>query len=180
MWAVRLSPSPTGLSCGSFQAPPRSPGSRAWSFQTCVGSTTTQDWPGTRAIVPDHVAFRFDDSVGVPIAIFRSSIPSPSVPLFTLQWWLHSAHCKTRGRVDRYSFLVRISHPLLHAGLSRRTVKLFSSSSSAALHLLMTSSSRGRIAMNWSNCSFVARIRRPIGGASFAWISNAAAITNTR
>jgi len=52
------------------------------------------------------MAFRFDDSVGVPIAIFRSSIPSPSVPLFTLQRWLRSARCKTRGRVVRYSFLV--------------------------------------------------------------------------
>src|SRR5439155_19940111 len=29
--------------------------------------------------------------------------------------------CKTRGRSDRYSFLVRLFHPLLHAGLSRRT-----------------------------------------------------------
>src|SRR2546427_11572401 len=28
---------------------------------------------------------------------------------------------KTRGRADRYSFLVRLFHPLLHAGLSRRT-----------------------------------------------------------
>ena len=28
---------------------------------------------------------------------------------------------KTRGRVDRYSFLVRILHSLLHAGLARRT-----------------------------------------------------------
>jgi hypothetical protein len=30
------------------------------------------------------------------------------------------AQRKTRGRVDRYSFLVRIFHPLLPAGLSRR------------------------------------------------------------
>src|SRR5450631_3645888 len=28
---------------------------------------------------------------------------------------------KTRGRVDRYSFLVRLFHPLLQAGLARRT-----------------------------------------------------------
>ena len=49
-----------------------------------MGSTTTQDRPGTRAIAPGHVAFRFDDSVGALIAIFRSSIPSPSIPLFTL------------------------------------------------------------------------------------------------
>jgi hypothetical protein len=125
MWDVRLQPSPTGLPRGSRQAPPRSPGSRAWSFWTCLGSTTTRDQPGTRANVPGHTAFRFDDSVGVPIAIFRSSIPSPSMPLFTLHRTSRDALCKTRGRVARYSFLVRLLHPLLHAGLSRRTVNYF-------------------------------------------------------
>ncbi len=90
-----------------------------------MGSTTTQDRPGARAIAPGHAAFRFDDSVGIPFAIFRSSIPSPSIPLFTLQWAPRDAHCKTRGRVARYSFLVRLSQPLLHAGLSRRTVNYF-------------------------------------------------------
>jgi hypothetical protein len=29
---------------------------------------------------------------------------------------------KTRGRADRYSFLVKLFHSLLHDGLSRRTV----------------------------------------------------------
>ena len=124
-WVVRPKPFPTGLSCGSLQAPPRSPGSRAWSFQTCVGSTTTQDRPEARDVAPGNVAFRFDDSVGVPIAIFRSSIPSPSVPLFTLRHAPRDAWCKTRGRVVRYSFLVRLFHPLLHTGLSRRSVNYF-------------------------------------------------------
>jgi hypothetical protein len=32
---------------------------------------------------------------------------------------------KTRGRADRYSFLVRLFHPLLQAGLARRTVTKF-------------------------------------------------------
>ena len=79
----------------------------------------------TRAIAPCRAAFRFDDSVGVPIAVFRSSIPSPSVPLFTLHHAPRDALRKTRGRVDRYSLLVRLLHPLLHAGLSRRTVNYF-------------------------------------------------------
>src|SRR3954470_23288003 len=57
-----------------------------------------------------------NDSVGVLIATFRSSIPSPPVPLFTLHCVLRSTQCKTRGRADRYSFLVRLSHPLLHTG----------------------------------------------------------------
>src|ERR1035437_7140901 len=73
-------------------------------------------------MLPSSVA----DCVGALIANFRSSIPSPSVPLFTLHRTLHSVRCKTRGRVDRYSFLVRLFHPLSHAGLSRRTTTFFS------------------------------------------------------
>ena len=60
------------------------------------------------------------DGVGVLIARFRSSIPSPPIPLFTLRWAPRGIQRKTRGRVDRYSFLVRNFHPLLPAGLSRR------------------------------------------------------------
>src|SRR5664280_1872581 len=63
-------------------------------------------------ILPSAVA----DSVGALIANFRSSIPSPSVPLFTLHRTLHRVRRKTRGRVDRYSFLVRLFHPPFHAG----------------------------------------------------------------
>ena len=114
--------SPTGLSCTSLQESPRSPGSRAWNFQTCMGSTTTRDRPKARGVAPVLVAFRFDDSVGVPIEAFRSSIPSPPVPLFTLRRVSRDTRCKTRGRADRYSFLVRLFHPLFHAGLSRRSV----------------------------------------------------------
>ena len=77
------------------------------------------------APLPDaagRVAFRLGDGVGALIVDFRSSIPSPSFPLFTLHWTLRSAQRKTRSRADRYSFLVRLFHSLLHAGLARRTV----------------------------------------------------------
>src|SRR5262252_1934618 len=67
-----------------------------------------------------------DNSVGALMAHFRSSIPSPSFPLFTLPWTLRSAQRKTWGRADRYSFLVRLFHPQLHAGSSRRSIHLFS------------------------------------------------------
>jgi hypothetical protein len=67
----------------------------------------------------------WSDSVGVLIADFRSSIPSPPIPLFTFRCAPHDAQRKTRGRVDRYSFLVRDSHPLLPAGLSRHTRPFF-------------------------------------------------------
>src|SRR5258708_12657201 len=55
------------------------------------------------------------------LRIFEAQLPSPSVPLFTLRRTPHDAPRKTRGRVVRYSFLVRLFHSLLHAGLSRRT-----------------------------------------------------------
>ena len=67
------------------------------------------------------MAFRDLDSVGVLIASFRSSIPSPPIPLFTLRTAPRDALRKTRGRVVRYSFLVGLLHSLLHAGLPRRT-----------------------------------------------------------
>src|SRR5580693_6351687 len=43
-------------------------------------------------------------------------------PLSTLRCVPRDTQRKTRGRADRYSFLVRNFHPLLHAGLTRRTV----------------------------------------------------------
>jgi hypothetical protein len=67
------------------------------------------------------VAFLQCKSASVLIASFRSSIPSPPVPLFTLRRTPRDAHRKTRGRVVRYSFLVGLLHSLLHAGLARRT-----------------------------------------------------------
>jgi hypothetical protein len=38
------------------------------------------------------------------------------VPLYASLYTPHSAQGKTRGRVVRYSFLVRLFHPLFHAG----------------------------------------------------------------
>src|SRR5271157_5461552 len=71
--------------------------------------------------LPVHAAFRLAKDVGALIARFRSSIPRPPMPLFTLRYAPRDAQRKTRGRVDRYSFLVRLFHPLLQTGLSRRT-----------------------------------------------------------
>src|SRR6516225_7025718 len=65
-----------------------------------------------------------NDSVGALIAPFRSSIPSPPIPLFTLRRAPRGTQRKTRGRAVRYSFLVRLFHSLLRAGLSRRSITL--------------------------------------------------------
>ncbi|HZM09973.1 MAG TPA: hypothetical protein VFC15_07165, partial [Candidatus Limnocylindrales bacterium] len=61
--------------------------------------------------------------------------PSPPIPLFTLRCAPHDTQRKTRGRVDRYSFLVRIFHSLLHAGLSRRTAMAISRQQSGKSHV---------------------------------------------
>jgi len=59
--------------------------------------------------------------VGVRIVSFRSSIAHPAYTPVYASLSPSRYQRKTRGRVDRYSFLVRILHSLLHAGLSRRT-----------------------------------------------------------
>ncbi len=71
------------------------------------------------------MAFRQIQSVGVLIATFRSSIPSPPIPLLTLRRAPRDAQRKTRGRAGRYPFLVRLLHSLLHAGLSGARIDVF-------------------------------------------------------
>src|SRR5262249_23920956 len=90
-----------------------------------LGSTTTQGRPAARALAAGRVVFRHSDSVDALIADFRSSIASPSFPLFTLRWTSRKIQRKTRGRAVRYSFLVRLFHPQFHADLARRTRILF-------------------------------------------------------
>ena len=67
-------------------------------FPAVLGSTTTQGRRWTRAHAHRHVAFRYKDDVGTLIADFRSSIPSPPVPLFTLRPPPRDDACKTRGQ----------------------------------------------------------------------------------
>src|ERR1019366_8426975 len=113
-------PSRTGLLA---QTPKRSPGSRACSFSACLGSTTTRDHSPTRATVGACVAFPHCPQGRHPGLGFRSSIPCPLIPLSTLRRQPRDCLRKTRGQAVRYSFPVRLFHPLLHAGLSRRTVR---------------------------------------------------------
>jgi hypothetical protein len=59
--------------------------------------------------------------VGVRVVSFRSSIAHPAYTPVYASLSPSRYQRKTRGRVDRYSFPVRILHSLLHAGLARRT-----------------------------------------------------------
>ena len=115
---VRLWPSRTGPSEGT---PKRSPGSRACSFSACLGSTTARVHSPARATVGVYVAFPLCPQGRHPDTCSRSSIPCPLIPLSTLRRQPRDCLRKTRGQVVRYSFPVRLFHPPLHAGLSRRT-----------------------------------------------------------
>ena len=77
-----------------------------------------------RAIAPVHVAFRTLQGRRRPDCQFTELNTHPAYPLSTLRCVPRDTQRKTRGRADRYSFLVRNFHPLLHAGLARRTVTI--------------------------------------------------------
>ncbi len=54
---LRPWPFPPGpVAGGAFSG---SPGSRAWSFHTCLGSSTPPRWPATRVTATCHVAFPY-------------------------------------------------------------------------------------------------------------------------
>jgi hypothetical protein len=129
MRVVRPKPSPAGL---LSTCPTGVSEVSRFSCLKFLGVPGVYDYAGPSGMLaftlPVHVAFRLAKDVGALIARFRSSIPRPPIPLFTLHCAPRDAQRKTRGRVDRYSFLVRLFHPLLQTGLSRRTgYPLFSS-----------------------------------------------------
>src|SRR5207244_12122437 len=74
-------------------------------------------------VVPSFPTRRSSDLRRHPDWLF-SELNSPAHLYLCLRFAGHLAmpQCKTRGRVDRYSFLVRLFHPPLQTGLSRRTV----------------------------------------------------------
>ena len=110
MRAVRPKPSPAGLRSA---CPAVVPEVSRFSCQKFLGVPGVYDYAGPSGKLalsfPVHVAFRLAKDVGALMARFRSSIPSPPIPLFTLRCAPHDTQRKTRGRVDRYSFLARIS-----------------------------------------------------------------------
>jgi hypothetical protein len=68
------------------------------------------------------VAFPIRPQGRHPVLSFRSSTPGPLMPLSTLRKVRLAAHpARLEVKMVRYSFLVRLLHSLLHAGLSRRS-----------------------------------------------------------
>src|SRR5215471_11870665 len=121
-WAVRLSPSPTvllpGLTAGVSEV-------SRFSCMKFIGVTGVFDYAGP---IRDS-RYRPCSCCHSPIfktvasgMIFSELDTHPTYPLSTLRGLPHD---RTRPRLEaevaRYSFLVRLFHPLPHAGLSRRT-----------------------------------------------------------
>src|ERR1035437_6013164 len=74
--AYGYSPSRTGLPA---QTPKRSPGSRAYCFSACLGSSTTPGPTSARDITPPAgVAFPLPEKGRRPVLSFRSSIAQPT------------------------------------------------------------------------------------------------------
>jgi hypothetical protein len=82
----------------SWQGQRRSPGSRACCFPACSGSQTTGDSACPRDDGQADVAFPCNGSGRHLHLNFRSSIPGPPVPLFTLRRPPRDYRRKTRGQ----------------------------------------------------------------------------------
>ena len=97
------------------------PGSRAWSFSACLGSSTPRDCDvlalAHAALLPSGLA----DAVGFPQPTISELHTQPTdTPDQRFKYSLTTVLAWPGARADRYSFPVRLFHSLLHAGLSRR------------------------------------------------------------
>ena len=98
----------------------RSLGSRTCSFSARVWLSDYAGSSGTRAFAPFGIAYPLRPHGRHPEFVFRSSIPRSPMPLSTLHRRLTAPGARLKVKMVRYSFLVGLFHPLLHAGLSRR------------------------------------------------------------
>jgi hypothetical protein len=117
-WLIAFSPRPANCP----RAATGSPGSRAWSFSACLGSSTPQGrvalalacaalWPSVPLDAVGslhHTISELDTQpTDTPVQRFKCSLTAALA-------WLG------RARAARYAFPVRLLHSLLHAGLSQR------------------------------------------------------------
>src|ERR1039458_5702278 len=118
--ACGYSPSRTGLLA---QTPRRSPGSRAYCFWACLGSSTTPGPAMARDLSPSAgMAFPLTEKGRRPVLSFRSSIAQPTdASVYASPAASRRPAQDSRSGWSRFSFPVGLFHPLQHAGLSRRT-----------------------------------------------------------
>src|ERR1022692_4791600 len=119
--ACGYSPSRTGLLA---QTPRRSPGSRAYCFSACLGSSTTPGPAMARDLSPSAgMAFPLTEKGRRPVLSFRSSIAQPTdASVYASPAASRRPAQDSRSGWSRFSFPVGLFHPLQHAGLSRRTL----------------------------------------------------------
>jgi len=105
----------------SRQGQGRTPGSHACCCVACPGSQTTGDSSGPRADGPADVAFPCYLSGRHLHPSFRSSIPGPPVPLFTLRRPPRDHRRKTRGQDGSLSLSCRaLSSPTTYRFIPAR------------------------------------------------------------
>src|ERR1700719_2492824 len=99
----------------------RSLGSRACSFSTC---SWLWDYAGpVRSIaiaLPPVLPSRCKHTVGARIAFFEAQFPARRCLCLRFTRHLAAPSARLEVKMVRYSFLVGLFHPRLHAGLSRR------------------------------------------------------------
>src|ERR1019366_7192301 len=98
-----------------------SPGSRAWSFSACLGSSTPQGRAALALARDTLLPSLQSDAVGSLHHLISELNTQPTdTPVQRFKCSLTTALAWLWARVVRYTFPVRLFHSLLHAGLSRR------------------------------------------------------------
>ena len=67
---------------------------------------------------------RWEDTVGARMVLFEAQFPARQFLCLHFTWLLAKPGARLEVKMVRYSFLVGLFHPLLHAGLSRRLPSL--------------------------------------------------------
>jgi len=106
---------------GWLRMPARSLGSRVCSFSTC---SWLLDYAGpdvnSRFALPPVWPSRCKHTVGARIAFFEAQFPARRCLCLRFTRHLAAPSARLEVKMVRYSFLVGLFHPRLHAGLSRR------------------------------------------------------------
>lgn len=105
----------------ALRIPARSPGSRACSFSTCVRLLDYAGSAGDSRFRPTAVLpSRCKHTVSTRIAFFEARFLARRCLCLHFTWHLAAPGARLEVKMVRYSFLVGLFHPRLHAGLSRR------------------------------------------------------------
>ena len=116
-WLIAFSPRPANCP----RAATGSPGSRAWSFSACLGSSTPQGRAALALSCDALLPSLQPDAVGSLKRLISELNTQPTdTPVQRFGRSLAAALAWLGARAVRYAFPVRLFHSLLHAGLSRR------------------------------------------------------------